>query len=190
MRITLTGTSLREPVVATTEGTGNFQFAGLSEGRYNLAIDKAGYFPQTFQDIVIVPGTIGNAAVELGDLNITAQRTVSGTVKWDDAEPVTNAIVHVMSFRGGAYSRSPFIGTVTTNERGEFKIEGLRARRYLVFTYQRPQVVAPGAVVRVALPVFYPGAAHPQDAQMLDLRANREFQGLSLTMKEERERFH
>jgi len=186
VRITLTGTSLREPVVVTTDGRGNFQFAGLSEGRYNLAIDKAGYFPQTFPDIVIVPGTIGNAAVELGDLNITAQRNVSGTVRWDDGEPVTNAIVHVMSFRGGAYSRSPFVGTVTTNERGEFKIEGLRARRYLVFTYQRPQVVAPGAVVRVALPVFYPGAAHPQDAQMLDLRMNREFQGLSLTMKEER----
>ena len=186
VRLTLTGTSLRDPVVVTSDGNGNFQFPGLSEGRYNLALDKAGYFPQTFPDIVVLPGAIGNAAVVLGDLNITAQRNVSGTVKWDDGEPVTNAIVHVMSFRGGAYSRSPFVGTVTTNERGEFKIEGLRARRYLVFTYQRPQVVAPGIAVRVALPVFYPGAARPEDAQMLDLRTNREFPGLALTMKEER----
>jgi hypothetical protein len=186
VRLTLTGTSLRDPVVVTSDGNGNFQFPGLSEGRYNLAIDKAGYFPQQFPDIVVLPGAIGNAAVELGDLNITAQRTVSGTVKWDDGEPVTNAIVHVMSFRGGAYSRSPFVGTVPTNERGEFKIEGLRARRYLVFTYQRPQVVAPGTAVRVALPVFYPVAARPEDAQILDLRTNREFPGLSLTMKEER----
>jgi hypothetical protein len=186
VRLTLTGTSLRDPVVVTSDGGGNFQFPGLSEGRYNLAIDKAGYFPQTFPDIVVLPGAIGNAAVELGDLNITAQRSVSGKVSWDDGEPVTNAIVHVMSFRGGAYSRSPFVNTVPTNERGEFKIDGLRARRYLVFTYQRPQVVAPGTAVRVALPVFYPGVAQPQDAQMLDLRTNREFPGLSLTMKEER----
>jgi hypothetical protein len=186
VRLTLTGTSLRDPVVVASDGTGNFQFPGLGEGRYNLAIDKAGYFPQMFSDIVVLPGAIGNAAVELGDLNITAQRSVSGTVRWDDGEPVTNAIVHVMSFRGGAYSRSPFVGTVSTNERGEFRIDGLRARRYLVFTYQRPQVVAPGAAVRVALPVFYPVAARPEDAQMLDLRTNKEFPGLSLTMKEER----
>jgi len=170
----------------TTDGTGNFQFPGLGEGRYNLAIDKAGYFPQNFQDIVVFPGAIGNAAVELGDLNITAQRSVSGRVTWDDGEPVTNAIVHVMSFRGGAYSRSPFVNTVATNERGEFKIEGLRARRYLLFTYQRPQVVAPGTAVRVALPVFYPVASRPEDAQILDLRTNLGFSGLSLTMKEER----
>jgi hypothetical protein len=172
--------------VVTSDGQGNFQFPGLSEGRYNLAIDEAGYFPQTFSDIVVLPGAIGNAAVELGDLNITAQRSVSGTVHWDDGEPVTNAIVHVMSFRGGAFSRAPLVGTVATNERGEFKIEGLRARRYLVFTYQRPQVVAPGRAVRVALPVFYPGVARPEDALMLDLRTNREFPGLSLTMKEEK----
>jgi hypothetical protein len=135
---------------------------------------------------VVLPGAIGNAAVDLGDLNITAQRNVSGTVRWDDGEPVTNAIVHVMSFRGGAYSRSPFVGTVSTNERGEFRIEGLRARRYLVFAYQRPQVVAPGTAVRVALPVFYPGVARPEDALTLDLRTNREFPGLALTMKEEK----
>jgi hypothetical protein len=186
VRLTLTGTSLRDPVVLTSDGQGNFLFPGLSEGRYHLAIDKAGYFPQTFSDIVVFPGAIGNAAVELGDLNITAHRSVSGRVNWDDGEPVTNAIVHVMSFRGGAYSRSPFVSTVPTNERGEFKIEGLRARRYLVFTYQRPQVVAPGTAVRVALPVFFPGVARPEDAQMLDLRTNREFPGLSLTMEEER----
>jgi Carboxypeptidase regulatory-like domain len=186
VRVTLTGASLRDPVVVTSDGQGNFQFPGLSEGRYTLAIDKSGYFPQTFSDIVVLPGAIGNAAVDLGDLNITAQRTVSGTVKWDDGEPVTNAIVHVMSFRGGAYSRAPFVGTVTTNERGEFKIEGLRARRYLVFTYQRPQVVAPGTVVRVALPVFFPGVERPEDAQMLDLRTNLGFTGLALTMKEEK----
>src|SRR5262245_43189264 len=96
VRVTLTGTAIREPVVATSDGQGNLQFPGLVEGRYNLAIDKPGYFPQTFPDIVVDGAASGNADVKVGDLNITAQRTISGQVKWDDDEPVTNAIVHVM----------------------------------------------------------------------------------------------
>ncbi|HET9943987.1 MAG TPA: carboxypeptidase regulatory-like domain-containing protein, partial [Terriglobia bacterium] len=186
VRVTLTGTNLREPIVATTDSQGNLQIPGLLGGRYNLAIDKAGYFPQSFNDIVVGGDVTGNAPLELGDLNITAQRTASGTVKWNDGEPVANAIVHVMSFRGGAYSRSPFVAMVNTNDRGEFKVEGLRARRYLLFTYQRPQVVKPGTLVRVALPVFFPGTERPETAQMLDMRINREMPGLSLVLQEER----
>jgi hypothetical protein len=186
VRITVTGTNISQPLVATTDADGNLQINGLTGGRYSLAIDKAGYFPQTFPDIVVGSFETGNQPTSLGDLNITAQRNASGTVKWTDGEPVTNAIVHVMSFRGGAYSRAPFVNTVQTNERGEFKVEGLRARRYMLFAFQRPQVVAPGTAVRVALPVFYPGVERPENAQMLDMRTMREAGGLSLVMKEER----
>jgi hypothetical protein len=106
-------------------------------------------------------------------------------VKWDDGEPVTNAIVHAMGFRGGAYSRSPS-SVVLTNDRGEFKLEGVRARRYLLFTYQRPQVVAPGAAVRVALPVFYPATNRPETAETIDMRNQKDVSGIVLTMKEEK----
>jgi hypothetical protein len=186
VRVTVTGTGITQPLVSTTDADGNLQINGLAGGRYSLAIDKAGYFPQTFPDIVVGSFEVGNQPTNLGDLNITAQRNASGTVKWTDGEPVTNAIVHVMSFRGGAYSRAPFVNTVQTNERGEFKVEGLRARRYMLFAFQRPQVVAPGTAVRVALPVFYPGVERPENAQMLDMRTMREAGGLSLVMKEER----
>ena len=185
-RVTLTGTEIREPIVATSDGQGNLQFPGLVSGRYSLAIDKAGYFPQSFPDIIVDGASAGNADLVVGDLNITAQRSISGQVQWDDGEPVTNAIVHVMTLRGGAYSRSAFIATVNTNQRGEFRIEGLRARRYMVFTYQRPQIVAPGQAIRVALPVFYPGAERPENAQLLDMRMMRDVSGVSMIMKEER----
>ena len=186
VRVTLTGTEIREPIVATSDGQGYLRFTGLVSGRYSLAIDKAGYFPQSFPDIIVDGASAGNADLIVGDLNITAQRSISGQVQWDDGEPVTNAIVHVMTFRGGAYSRSAFIATVNTNQRGEFRIEGLRARRYMVFTYQRPQIVAPGAAIRVALPVFYPGAERPENAQLLDMRMMRDASGVSMIMKEER----
>src|SRR5688572_9606680 len=186
VRVTVTGTNITEPLVSTSDGQGNLQITGLSGGRYSLAIDKAGYFPQNFPDIVVGGAEASNFPLELGDLNITAQRTASGTVRWDDGEPVTNAIVHVMSFRGGALSRAPFVATVNTNDRGEFRVEGLRARRYMLFAYQRPQVVAPGTAVRVALPVFFPASERPENAQTLDMRVNKELGGLSLVMKEER----
>jgi hypothetical protein len=186
VRVTLNGATLREPVVVTSDANGNLQFPSLVAGRYNLDTDKAGYFAQAFPDIIVAGAASGNADVNVGDLNITAQRTISGTLKWDDDEPVTNAIVHVMTFRGGAHSRAPFVPTVSTNERGEFRLQGLRARRYLVFAYQRPQVVAPGVAVRVALPVFYPGTNRAETAQILDMRTTKDVSGLSLTMKEER----
>jgi hypothetical protein len=171
--------------VVTSDGQGNFQFPGLIEGRYSLATDKAGYFPGTFADILVGGASTGNGIVPLGDLNITAQRTLSGTVKWDDGEPVTNAIVHVMGFIGGAFSRAAFAQTAQTNDRGEFMLQGLRARRYVVFAYLRPPVVAPGTAVRVALPVFYPNAGRPNEAQVFDLRTNKDISAVALVMKEE-----
>ena len=185
-RVTLTGNTIKDPVVATSDGQGNVLFSALAPGRYSLAIDKAGYFTQTYPDIVVSGATLGTGDVKLGDLNITAQRTISGIVRWDDGEPVTNAVVHAMNFRGGAYSRSPFLSPVTTNDRGEFKLEGVRARRYLLFTYQRPQVVMPGAAVRVALPVFYPATNRPETADILDMRNQKDVSGIVLTMKEEK----
>jgi len=68
----------------------------------------------------------------------------------------------------------------------EFRLEGVRARRYLLFAYQRPQIVAPGAAVRVALPVFYPGTDRPETAQIIDMRNQKDVPGVSLTMKEEK----
>jgi hypothetical protein len=191
VRVTLTGTptgstTASEPIVETSDAQGNVLFRGLAPGRYSLDIDKAGYFPQNFPDIVVGGAEAGNAEVRVGDLNITAQRTISGVLKWDDDEPVADAFVHVMGFRGPQYSRAPFVARVNTNARGEFKVEGLRARRYIVFAYQRPQIVAPGTAVRVALPVFYPGTARPETAQVFDLRTMKDVSALSLTMKEEK----
>jgi hypothetical protein len=191
VRVTLTGTptgvtTAREPIVETSDAQGNVMFRGLAPGRYSLDIDKAGYFPQNFPDIVVGGAETGNAQVNVGDLNITAQRTISGVLKWDDDEPVADAFVHVMGFRGPQYSRAPFVARVNTNARGEFKVEQLRARKYIVFAYQRPQIVAPGAAVRVALPVFYPGTERPETAQVFDMRTTKDVTGLSLTMKEER----
>jgi hypothetical protein len=176
VRVTLTGSG--QPVVVTSDGQGNIQFPSLNAGRYSLATDKAGYFPQTFSDILVGGAETGNGIVSLGDLGITAQRTISGTVKWDDDEPVTNGIVHIMGFIGGSFSRAAFARTAQTNDRGEFRLEGLRARRYVVFAYLRPQVAAPGAANRVALPVFYPGANRPDGAQVFDLRTTNFPSGL------------
>ena len=186
VRITLTGTGVKDPVVLTSGADGNFQFPGLAEGRYSLALDKAGYLPQNQPDVIVPAAVTSNSAVLLGEISMTAHRTMSGTVKWDDGEPVTDAIVHVMSFRAGDLSRVNATQQVNTNARGEFKIEGARARRYVIFAYQRPQVTRPGGVVRVALPVFHPGTNRPQDAQALDMMVTKEVSGISLVMKEER----
>jgi len=62
VRVTLTGTEIREPIVAISDGQGNLRFTGLVSGRYSLAIDKAGYFPQSFPDIIVDGASAGNAA--------------------------------------------------------------------------------------------------------------------------------
>jgi hypothetical protein len=68
-RVTLTGTTLRDPVVVTSDSQGNVLFSSLAL-RYSLAIDKAGYL-QSYPDIV-VGGAANINDVKLGDLNITA----------------------------------------------------------------------------------------------------------------------
>jgi hypothetical protein len=92
----------------------------------------------------------------LGDLNITVQRTISGTLRCDDDEPVTNAIVHVMTFRGGRVFAGAICCQSQYQRSRRVQDSGAAGAPVHRFAYQPMQIVTPGAAVRVALPVFLP----------------------------------
>src|ERR1043165_2091123 len=62
--------------VVASDDSGSVTFRNVEPGTYQLEINRDGYFPLTYPNILV-----GNSDVKLGDLLITAKRTVSGTVQ-------------------------------------------------------------------------------------------------------------
>jgi hypothetical protein len=127
VRVVLSGDSLRIPALAISASDGTFSFT-VPAGRYKLSMDKAGFFPFPPEDVEV------RDKVTLGDITVTAKRTISGTVTWRDGEPVTDVIVSARPVRGvKAAAVSPEgAGGGRLDDRGGFLFSGLRPGRYVI----------------------------------------------------------
>lgn len=173
VRVELVNKIAKGVAMTVSDGRGIFEFLDPPDGEFSLDAGKQNYFLLSEIGQGVTVTISGSSEIDLGDQVLTAHRTISGTVRTREGEPVSGAEVHVMQFRGGKPSRARFIKPMQTNERGEFRLEQLLPRRYLVFAYAVTQM---GATVpaSILMPVFYPNLSGPDESGALDLRGIRE----------------
>ncbi len=159
---------------------GRFFFTGLPVGEYVLGIRKSGY-----EAGVRVSRSIEIAADgDRVDLEVELRRSaaVSGRVVDPDGDPVPDAAVFAAEWdtaRGRRTLRQ--IKSGRTDDRGEFRLHGLRAGPYIVGVHPL-QLPAPRGVLAFDLaPQYYPNAQSSAAASPLrlgwgDERAGLEFQ--------------
>jgi len=170
------------PRGAVTDESGHFSIGNISPGEYALSAQHDGYIQQRYgQD---KPGKHAEtltlaAGQKIEDMTFHLQQAavITGHVYNEDGDPIENAnvevvrIVYVQGKRQLASQQS-----VTTNDRGEYRIYDLGPGHYYVRAARGGSgffnTLTEGEVVYPA--VFYPNAASFDGATPLDLKPGDE----------------
>ena len=182
-RLTLSGSGLPEPLITYSSDKGDCLFEGVPAGRYNLGVEKAGYFPLTGGKSVEIEAAAGST-VNVGEIVLVAMRSIAGSVRWATGDPADRVIVHaLLAKRAAASFRPGDARMVMTNSRGEYRLEGLLPGRYVVYSYTLGLADA-GTRPRLALPVYYPDMSEPSSGSAIDLRESAEATGIDMALTE------
>jgi hypothetical protein len=196
-RVWLRAEGLRNAPSTTTDATGRFELSAIPEGEFILSAAKVGYVTVELGETSSGQGGVPLAlargeTVERIDITLRRGGAVAGSVIDEGGEPVVGAIVRVLRQRY-VQGRRRFVAAFDadwTDDRGMFRLYGIAPGRYVLnVTVARPlrADVAPEIGMLNSLPTlgsisfFYPGATTAAQAQLLDVRAGEELNGLVVT---------
>lgn len=174
--VTLTGPSER---VTRTEADGSYSFVNVSPGDYGIEVVRAGFIGGNYQALVKPGGKAENV-----DVRLPLAGVISGRVADLDGDPVEG--LHVYAIRPSYYEGGTFqedeIRETKTDDRGEFRLTGLRAGTYYVRAGGSGKNT--GTIVERGVwsyhTSYYPGLPQIEGAQGIKLDAGLEVSAINL----------
>lgn len=185
-----------QPGNTVTDVSGGFSFQALPAGKYRLQADHPDYRGSAAQQA----GSYGmDVNLQSGEdktgvgIALTPTGVVSGKVTDEDGDPLSGAVVELLSYnwQGGRRTLSAERSGIT-NDKGEYRIFDARAGRYYVRASSRRGIPLPHALMQAKdaakLPqleydtVFYPGTTEVSESARLNLAAGGEVRGIDLRL--------
>ncbi len=177
--------SRRRSYGAVTDADGTFSISSIAAGSYNTSVEKNGYLPPPHND-----NSMAEAVVELTpgqhltniQFRMVPPSVISGHVVDRNNDPVENMAVEA--------HRGNIAATAITNDRGEFRIYGLQAGRYLIrasgLSGARlpPEIRTDGTREANYGPTFYPGTIDRVSATPVQARRGSETAGIDIRLAE------
>jgi len=199
-RVTLTAKRVDgkgEPATTQVDEYGRFVFQNLAAGGYLLSGERNG-FDRQIHGSRSNPNTGTVLAVKDGQpvtgvvFRLFPNAVLSGRVLDADGEPMPNVGVRVFrrQFYNGKRDWYP-AGGVQTNDRGEYRVSGLRAGRYLVCAvdyssgFDMPGATngpLPESPDRVNAATFYPGTTEPERAAPVAIARGEDRRGIDIQL--------
>jgi hypothetical protein len=192
------------PPTSVTDHDGKFLFSNLDEGSYTLTVQGNGFVEQPYgQRYPNGPGipvalTAGQSVKNLA-IALTPAGNVSGRVHDSSGQPVVNMPVQLLRSRyNGTGGRTyDSVGSVRTNDRGEYRIYWVAPGRYYIRAGTPTSGAGPLAALvttifsgnmaagnSVAVPPghsFYPGVTDLDAARAIDIDPGAELQAIDIT---------
>jgi protocatechuate 3,4-dioxygenase beta subunit len=152
---------------ATSDADGRFVFSGLSAGQYNLSVSRAGVVTTMFgatEERRVAPLIADGATVDLGDVRVPAGVPITGQILDENGNPLKGAAVSAwrMRYLSPGERRLDFAGGATSDERGDYRIAGLRPGTYFVNAKASDTIA----------PTFFPATASATDAAPITVTRN------------------
>jgi hypothetical protein len=170
-----------------TDVQGHFEFTGLPAGYYRLTCDPGRQYQQYLATSYGQRSTTGGgvpfeltAGQTLDNANIVLPRAgvIAGRITDGDGEPMGRVQVSVFLFPPGSQVPRPE-GERETDDRGQFRIFGLRPGDYAVASRGWQESPPPGAADDFLL-TYYPGVASLAEAQRLHVDSGGEISGIDI----------
>ena len=170
---------------AYSELNGSFVIEDAPVGEYRIGVFKSGY--HDYNSEIAIPS--GRA---LEGVTLTLQRlsVIAGRVTDEAGQPVAGAQVHVLSETFvGPYqglrrtSGARGSGTITTDDRGTYRVYGLKAGEYRLIVVPKQEPATAGALRFGKTATYFPGAELLADAEMLRLDWGEERQGIDVQLR-------
>ncbi len=161
---------------------GKFAIRPIEPGYYSASVERPGYLmppnEQSSNGAMTIDLTHGQTAHDLL-FRLVPASAISGRVLDPSNEPVERIMVQVI--RGGN------VGAATTNDRGEFRIGGLRPGKYLVRAGHNgngfpPETRTDGTVDAAYGPTYYPGTIGPGSALRVKTDPGQETTGVNIRL--------
>jgi len=171
-RILITGPGIRE--ATTTDDAGRFTFTSLSPGIYRITIDK-----ETFAfDVLRLPRIKVDAGATVSPIfELQRAGIIVGDVRDDRGNPRSG--VPVTAIRKIESGTSTLPGTQrTTNDLGEFRLDGLLAGEYVVLASPPSARVSTGAL----MPTYYPATTDQKAATSVTVKPRETTAGVFISM--------
>jgi len=171
-RILITGPGVRE--TTTADGSGRFTFTSLAPGGYRITIEK-----ETFAyDVLGAPGVLvkANATANV-TFNLQRAGIIVGDVRDDRGNPRSGVPVTAIRKIDGGTTTQP--GTQrTTNDLGEFRLDGLLEGEYVVLASTPTTRVSTVAL----MPTYYPATTDKNAASTVIVKAGETIGAVFITM--------
>jgi carboxypeptidase family protein len=127
-----------------TDAQGRFALTGLVKGAYSLAATKSGWsggnYGQRRPDSVPIPFTLADAEQATNiRLDLWKNGTISGSVVDEAGEAIVGVNVRALRRTWAAgHARYAIAGSAQTDDRGAYRMTGLRSGEYVVAIPQTP----------------------------------------------------
>jgi len=196
------GGRFNQPQAVMTDANGQYSIQ-VDAGQYRLTANRNGYVGQAWgQKDTRRPGTIltvaENQTLKEINFDLVPGGVIAGRVVDEDGEPMSNVMVQVLraTFQDGERRLENAGNASRSDDRGEFRIFGLPARRYYVSATRRggfdsgPMMVTIGAdgqpmtaggASEGYATTYYPGTTDMGSAAPIEVRAAEE-QRVNFTM--------
>lgn len=178
----------KQPLTALTDLGGSFRLPDLAPGHYRINLQHMRYPWKPGANEKEIEVKAGESTRV--PLSLTPGATLSGRILDEDGDPIQGCLIQ-LQVPGGISPGMPGFGMENSNDRGEFRVWGIAAGRYILSAQcgrppfqPRPFSAGPPAPASVGYPMqFYPAASDVSAAQPLALKAGEDRTGLDFRLK-------
>jgi protocatechuate 3,4-dioxygenase beta subunit len=189
-QVRVSGITLRESRLATTDAQGRFEIRELPAGRYTLTASKGGFvslqYGQRRPSESGTPLELAEAqTLERLLVGLPRGSVIGGKVTDEFGEPIANAAVTAWRYAyvGGARRLVRAGARDTTDDLGTYRLFGLAPGDYIVSaSFRSGDVTDPGDELSGFAPTYFPGTSSPTDAQRVRVALSQEQGGISFAL--------
>jgi carboxypeptidase family protein len=190
-RVRLMGIVQKGPIL--TDDAGQFEFASLPQGSYGVNVDKSTYMPSRYPEVNrSLKNRLGTITIADGqaveDVTVPMYHggVITGRVFDAHGDPVDQAAISVLFLpRSG---RPQQRGGGGTNDLGEYRAARLQPGRYIVRARAQgggaPDPNPSAKSLPQSLPVYFPNALSPDQAQVLVVNRGETLSGIDIILGE------